>query len=164
MKLQVYQLNSITLPSWCSLSSFNFWRTYVLFVGPLTPLFGVSKSELAALFTLGGGVYVACSPRFTSGVTPVYFLVASKAAEPFSSHFCEALVGLETGTNCATAHSVRPGRCSTDWAMPVRPVPCYFVRYTRRSKKAAVISFWTCLFRKRHVSGLDRPKKLYTVT
>ena len=35
-----------------------------------------------------------------------------------STHTCEALVGLETGSYHATAHSVRSGRCSTDWAIP----------------------------------------------
>ena len=37
-------------------------------------------------------------------------LVASMAAEPSLPHTCKALVGLETGTYHAAAHSVRSGR------------------------------------------------------
>ena len=45
--------------------------------------------------------------RFTSGATPADLLVASMAAEPSLPHTCEALVGLETGSYHAAAHSVR---------------------------------------------------------
>ena len=72
----------------------QFWRTYVLFVSPLAPLFWtfgdiswVSKPEWAALFTLGRGIHITCSPKFTSGVTPADLLVASVAPEPFSSTY-----------------------------------------------------------------------------
>ena len=45
---------------------FNFWRTCVLFVGPLIPLYwnsgDVSKPEWAALFTLGRDIYVLHIP------------------------------------------------------------------------------------------------------
>ena len=57
--------------------------------------------------------YVTRSLRFTSGVTPADLLVASMAAEPSLPHTCEALVGLETGSYHAVAHSVRSGRRST---------------------------------------------------
>ena len=48
--------------------------------------------------------------RFTSGVTPADLLLASMAAEPALPHTCKALVGLETGSYHAAAHSVRSGR------------------------------------------------------
>ena len=46
-----------------------------------------------------GGLCAICSLRFTSGVTPANLLVASMAA---------------------ATHSMTPGRCSTDRAMPAR--------------------------------------------
>ena len=54
--------------------------------------------------------YITCSLRFTSGATPVNLLVASMAAEPSFPHTCKALVGLETGSYHAAAHSVRADR------------------------------------------------------
>ena len=58
--------------------------------------------------------HVTHSLRLTFGVTPANLLVASMAAEPSLPRTCEALVGLETGSYHAAAHSVRSGRRSTD--------------------------------------------------
>ena len=69
-----------------------------------------TKPEWAALFELGGRVYVTRSPRFTSGVTPADLMTASMAAEPSLPHTCEALVRLKTRSCHAAAHSVRSGR------------------------------------------------------
>ena len=74
-------------------------------------LLWVSKPEWA-------GTCVTCSLRFTSGVTPADLLAASMVAKPFLPCTCKALVGLETGSYHAAAHSVRSGRRSTDWAIP----------------------------------------------
>ena len=70
-------------------------------VGPLIPLFQTSgdvslsfKSKWAALFTVGRGVYVTQSPRFTSGATPADLLAASMATEPFSSVYLRAGIGV----------------------------------------------------------------------
>ena len=64
--------------------------------------------------------YITRSLRFTSGVTPADLLAASMAAKSSLPHTCKALVGFKTGSYHATAHSVRPGRRSTDWAILVR--------------------------------------------
>ena len=48
--------------------------------------------------------------RFTSGATPTNLLAASMAAKPSLPHTYGALVGLETGSYHAAAHSVRSGR------------------------------------------------------
>ena len=69
--------------------SFNFWRTQVLFVGPLIPLIflfwwhflWVSKLDWATLFTLGRGIHVTCSLRLISGAKPADLLVVTMAAE-----------------------------------------------------------------------------------
>ena len=84
-------------------------------------LLWVSKSEwvLPYLSLVEAYVLHYMYLRFTSGVTPADLLVASMAAKP-SPHTCEALVGLETRSYPATAHSVRSGRHSTDWAIPAR--------------------------------------------
>ena len=130
---------------------YNFWRTWVLFVGLLIPLFGTSFDvssgfkkpgagslictsvatlltswhpawqlsyfihilvhtypEWAALFSFGGDINVACSQRFTSGVTPGYRFASSMAAKPFHPHTCvQALVGLEPGSNMPLSLSMR---------------------------------------------------------
>ena len=52
----------------------------------------------------------SCSLRFTSGATPADLLVASMAAKPSLPHTCKALVGFETRSYHAAAHSVRSGR------------------------------------------------------
>ena len=59
----------------------------------------VWKPEWAALPTLGRGICVACSLRFTSGATPAEILGASMAAELISSmyHTCkQGLVWLKS--------------------------------------------------------------------
>ena len=73
----------------------KIWRTWVLFVGPLIPLFldfwwcllWVSKPKWASLSALGGGIHFTHSLRFTSGVTPADLLAASMTAEPISSTY-----------------------------------------------------------------------------
>ena len=80
-------------------------------------LLWVSKPEWAALVMLGGGVCVTHSLRFTSDVTPADPFVASISAEQSLSNTCEALVRLKTGSYHAVSHSVRSGRCSTNWAI-----------------------------------------------
>ena len=65
-------------------------------------------------------ICVIHSLRFTSGVTPANLLAASMAAELSLPHTCEALVGLKTESYHVTAHSVRSGRHSIDWAIPAR--------------------------------------------
>ena len=80
----------------------------------MTSPLGFKARVGSALFELSGGVHVTHSLRFTSGVTPADLLVASMAAEPSLPHTCKALVGLETGSYHAAAHSVRSGRLSTD--------------------------------------------------
>ena len=85
----------------------------------------ISKPEWAALFALGRGVCITHSLRFTSGVTPANLLVASMVAKPSLPHICEAVVGVcgtpIGGSYHAATHSMRSGRRSTDWAIPVRP-------------------------------------------
>ena len=53
---------------------------------------------------------VTCSLRFTSRATPANPLAASMTVELSLPHTCEALMGLETRSSHATAHSVRSGR------------------------------------------------------
>ena len=57
--------------------------------------------------------YVTRSLNFTSSATPADLLVASMAAKPSLPHTCKALVGLETRSYHAAAHSVRSGRPDT---------------------------------------------------
>ena len=73
-------------------------------------LLWVSKPEWAVLFTLGRGICVTHSLRFISGMTPANLLVASMVVEPSLPHTCHTLVGLETRSYHAAAHSVRSGR------------------------------------------------------
>ena len=73
-------------------SFFIFWRTSVLFVGPLIPLFWTS--DICPEFQSHGGSphLHSLSPayngilRFPSGVTPADLLSASMAAEPHFIH------------------------------------------------------------------------------
>ena len=81
---------------------------------PLISLFWTSgdvplgfEARVGSLFTLGGGVHVTPSLILTSGVGPAKLLVASMAAEPSLPHTCKELLGLETGSYHAAAHSVR---------------------------------------------------------
>ena len=57
--------------------------------------------------------YITCSLRFTSGVTPADLLAGSMVAKPSLPPTCKALVGLETGSYHAAAHSVRSGEPDT---------------------------------------------------
>ena len=66
----------------------------------------------SALFKLSGGIHVML--HVSSGATPADLLAASMAAKPSLPHTCEALVGLETKSYHAAAHSMRSSRCSTD--------------------------------------------------
>ena len=72
----------------------NFWRTWVLFVGSLIPLFWTS-GDVSSGFQSQSGFYlihtwrrhmsnVTHSLRFTSGATPADLLAASMAAEPIT--------------------------------------------------------------------------------
>ena len=54
--------------------------------------------------------YVTHSLRFTSGVTPADLLAASITVKLSLPHTCKTLVGLETRSYHAAAHSVRSGR------------------------------------------------------
>ena len=73
----------------------NFLENISPFVGPLIPLFWTSGDVSSGfqsqngqpyLHLLGGGIYVICFPRFTSGVTPADLLAASMAAEHTCDH------------------------------------------------------------------------------
>ena len=50
-------------------------------------LLWISKPEWAALFTLGGGTHITCSPRYTSSATHVHLLAASMPAKLISSMY-----------------------------------------------------------------------------
>ena len=73
----------------------NFWRTWVLFVGPLIPLFWTSgdvssgfqsQSRFCLIRTWRRCTSnITHSLRFTSGAAPADLLAASMAAEPISS-------------------------------------------------------------------------------
>ena len=65
------------------------------------------KARVGSLFrtSLGRGICVTGSLRYTPGVTPADLLVATMA-HPSLPGTCEALVGLETGSYHAAAHSV----------------------------------------------------------
>ena len=75
-------------------------------------LLWVSKPEWVLPYSslVEAYVYVTCSLRFTSGTTPADLSAASMAAKQSLPHTCKALVGLETGSYHAAAHSVRSGR------------------------------------------------------
>ena len=87
----------ITLPSSGFCCFFNFWRTWVLFVGATdTPvldfwwrLLWVSKPEWVLPYSHLVLLCVTCSLRFTFGPTPANLLVVSMAAKPIS--ICEGI-------------------------------------------------------------------------
>ena len=92
-------------------------------------LLWVSKPEWAALFAHGRGVHVTCSPRFTSGVIPANLLVVSMAAEPFSSMYLLAGIGvaLNRDLSCLHTHAL-----PTEWAMPAQlPMIQFFGVYPK---------------------------------
>ena len=79
----------------------------------MSPL-GFKARVGSALFELSRGMcYITHSPRFTSDATPADLLAASMAAMLSLPHTCKALVGLETRSYHAAAHSVRSGRPDT---------------------------------------------------
>ena len=59
-----------------------------------------------AAFVVGRGVCVTCCLRFTSGVKPAELLVASMAAEPFSSTYLWAGIGGAQNQDLLCYHSV----------------------------------------------------------
>ena len=73
-------------------------------------LLWVLKPEWAASFTLGRGVCVTCSLRFTSGVMTADLLVASMAAKPFSSTYMQAGIG---GAQTGICHATTTPLCET---------------------------------------------------
>ena len=87
----------------------NFWRTWVLFVGPLIPLFWTS-GDVCPGFQSQGGSLVCMLPCLhttdasdsqVSGVTPADLLVASKAANCVSN-----MRVAEVGFDQETSHTV----------------------------------------------------------
>ena len=73
-------------------------------------LLWVSKPEWAALFKLGGGIHFHVPWDSPLVQHLLILLVASIAAKPYLPHTCKALVGFETRSYHAAAHSVRSGR------------------------------------------------------
>ena len=70
----------------------NFWRTQVLFMGPLISLFLTSGDVCPGMQSQGGSL--ACFLtwvilRFTSGVTPANCIDVSMAAKPFWSKYLQ---------------------------------------------------------------------------
>ena len=131
-------------PSYRLLFFFKFLEDISPFCGATDPWFGLlvtsplgSKPEWAALFTLGGGVHVTCSLRFTSGVTPADLLVASMATDPSLPNTCkQALVGLEAGIYhaapaWATVSCTLPWRIYIVklWTIPLSSFSCSFQEY-----------------------------------
>ena len=79
---------------------FVFWRTSVLFLGPLKPLFWISFDVWPRFQSQRGSPRLhASSPecnrflRFTSGVIPADLLVASMAAQLFWSTYLRTSIG-----------------------------------------------------------------------
>ena len=69
------------------------WGTDITVLDFWWCLLWVSKPEWVTLFALGGGIYVTCPLRFTSGVTPADLLVASMAAKALSCTYLRAGIG-----------------------------------------------------------------------
>ena len=106
----------------------KFWRTQVLIVGPLIPLFWTSDDVSSGFRSQSGQPYlyseVYMFPEIhfwynTSwplggqhGSWAILFYV------PVSRHWW---VFKQGSIIPLLPHSVRPGRCSTDWAMPAQP-------------------------------------------
>ena len=77
-----------------------FWRTSVLFVRPLIPLFWTSDDLCAGFSSQGGSSCLhASSPahnrilRFIFGATPADFLAVSMSAKPFSPTYLRTSTG-----------------------------------------------------------------------
>ena len=118
-------------------------------------LLWVSKPEWAAFFVLGEGVCYTF-PRFVSGVTPADLLVASMAAELFSSTYLQTGIGEAQNQDLFFHHG---DRRSSHWAMP----PANGLR----SVRMITVRKWSCgkviflhlsviLFTGRAVHPLDR--------
>ena len=85
----------------------KIWRTFILFVGPLMPLFWTSGDVSSGFQSQSGFCLIRTwrrrtssitrSLRFTSGATPANLLAASMAAEPSLPHTCEGIGGSRTG-------------------------------------------------------------------
>ena len=108
---------------------FNFEeKTLVLFVGPLIPLFRISGDICLRFESQHGSscfhaLLLACNRiiRFTSGETPADISVAMHGSQ-------DSLIHVLMNKHCGAwdqdlpcmplPHSVRPGRHSTDWAVP----------------------------------------------
>ena len=84
----------------------SFWRTHVLFLGPLVPLFWISgdvssgfqsQSGFCLIRYFCGGECNVHSPRFTSGATLADLLAAG--AQPVTSPHACAEVGLGSVSN-----------------------------------------------------------------
>ena len=81
----------------------NIWRTSVLLVGPVIPLFQSQDGSLylRALLNVCNGFL-----RFTSGLTPVDPWTASMAAKLFDPHTCTCVYRYwwdsNTGRVCGT--------------------------------------------------------------
>ena len=96
----------------------NFWRAWVLFVGPLIPLFWTSGDISSGFQSQGGQPYLHLAKAYVLHVpwdSPLVWhlldlLVTSMVAEPSLPRTCEELVGLKTRSCHAAAHSVRSGR------------------------------------------------------
>ena len=84
----------------------SFWRTHVLFLGPLVPLFWISgdvssgfqsQSGFCLIRYFCGGECNVHSPRFTSGTTLANLLAAG--VQPVTSPHACAEVGLGSDSN-----------------------------------------------------------------
>ena len=78
----------------------NFWKTWVLLVGLLIPLFWISGEICPGFYTQGGSpcllaLSLACNRiiRFTYGATPADLLTANMAAKLFSSTYLQTSIG-----------------------------------------------------------------------
>ena len=70
----------------CLFLFYNFWRTYVIFIWPLTPLFWTSGDVCPRFQRLCGSLvcFLACVLlRFTSGATLADCIEVNMATEPF---------------------------------------------------------------------------------
>ena len=93
----------------CNFLKKNCGATNTPVLGFCLCLVWISKPEWAALFTLGTGVCVTHSLKFTSGATPADLLGPAWQPSQSLPHICkQALVRLKTSTYHAA------DKCSTD--------------------------------------------------
>ena len=119
---------SWTLPIW-------FWRTWVLFVEPLIPLFWTSGDVSSGFQSQSGQPYSHMAEAYVLHIpwdSPANLLVASIVAEPSLPHTCKALVGFETGSlSCHhSQREIRQARRSTNWAIAAN-----IAKFTNLTKK-----------------------------